>query len=72
MGALAAILSGLALVDPRLKALAWVGLTLAALTLFRDRRRAFLPLLALCFITLNRTGFSVGADSLVDPRGSRP
>lgn len=64
MGALAAILSGLALVDPRLKALAWVGLTLAALTLFRDRRLAFLPLLALCFITLNRTGFSVGADSL--------
>lgn len=64
MGVAAAILSGLALVDPRLKALAFAGLALALGSLVRDRSRIFAPVLALCLLVSAWTGFSIGADSL--------
>jgi Dolichyl-phosphate-mannose-protein mannosyltransferase len=64
MGGAAAILCGLALVDPRLGSLAWAALALAAGSLIRDRRRVFAPVLALCLLVPCWTGFSIGADSL--------
>lgn len=64
IGAAAAVLSALALVDPRLRGLIWAGLFLAALALLRDRKRVFLPVLALLLALPFFMGFSIGADSM--------
>ncbi len=63
-GGLGAALCALALIDPRLRSLVWVGLGLGAVTFFRDRTRVFLPALAFFLAVPMATGFSFGADSL--------
>ena len=62
-GALSAAASLLALIDPRLRVLFWPALALAGLALVRDRRRVFLPVLALVSAVPALAGFSIGADS---------
>ncbi|MBK5257926.1 MAG: hypothetical protein JJE39_18025 [Vicinamibacteria bacterium] len=64
IGAFAAAAGLLALIDPRLRALAWAALALAALALSRERPRTYLPVLAIGLVGLSTLGFSVGADSL--------
>lgn len=64
MGPLAAALSALALVDPRLRSLVLAGVGLALLSLVRSRERVYLPMLALGLAVPMGLGFSVGADSL--------
>ena len=64
IGAASAVLSALALVDPRLRSLLGAGLFLAVLSLVQDRRRLFLPLLALLLAVPCFLGFSLGADSM--------
>ena len=64
MGALAAALSAIALVDPRLRPLVLAGVALALSSLVRSRERVYLPALALSLAIPCALGFSVGADSL--------
>ncbi len=64
IGAAAAVLSALALVDPRLRGLIWAGLCLALISLLRDRKRLFLPVLAWVLALPSFLGFSIGADSM--------
>lgn len=64
IGAFAAGLSVLAFVDPRLRGLIWAALLTALVSLIRDRRRVFLPLLAFTVAVPALAGFSTGADSL--------
>lgn len=63
-GAFAAVLGVLAFVDPRLRGLIWGALALALLSLIRDRRAVFLPVLALLLAVPFFAGFSIGADSM--------
>lgn len=64
MGAFAAALSFIALVDPRLRSLILAGAGLALVSLNRSRERVYLPALALSLAVPCAVGFSVGADSL--------
>ena len=64
IGALAALLSALALIDPRLRSLVWAALGLALFAVVRNPKRLFGAALAFALAIPSFTGFSVGADSL--------